>query len=247
MGQYNREEDVTAEDAVMFGREVKKYNHPAFGLIRKSVYTGSRVAFGSPIVSNDFISISVTKATHVCGSGSESYDPASEVFSAILTKAQWADFISTNNSGVGTPCTLRHVCDGDLVGIPEISNPRYNSQDYHQMVKDTAQKSTERLNQLNQQLIDEINGKASKTRLREIQREINIELSNLPSNIAYTVQVAEEAMTDVANEIAISAKSKIENYAQDRGLDQVAVAELNQITFNPSKKRDISLEKKYPL
>ncbi|MFN4189219.1 MAG: hypothetical protein ACK4FN_14780, partial [Acinetobacter johnsonii] len=67
------------------------------------------------------------------------------------------------------------------------------------------------------------------------------------SNIAYTVQVAEEAMTDVANEIAISAKSKIENYAQDRGLDQVAVAELNQITFNPSKKRDISLEKKYPL
>ncbi len=75
----------------------------------------------------------------------------------------------------------------------------------------------------------EINGKASKVRLREIQRQIDVELSNMPSNMAFTIQVAEEKMIQVADEITMVAQSKIANYANEQGLGQIDVAELKQI------------------
>lgn len=231
MGKQNHEEDVTVKDGLNCNRPAKIYEHPAFGLIRKSVYTGSRAAFGSPLITDEFISITITRATHECTATSEYYNPSEEMGSVVLTKAQWADFISTSNSGIGTPCTLKHIREGDLIGVPEISDPRYNSKDYYEHVKGTAQKSTDRLKLLNKELIDEINGKASKVRLREIQRQISVEVQNLPSNLAYAVQIAEESMNEVADQIAISAKSKIEAYAYSQGLEQVDVGQLTQITY----------------
>lgn len=229
MSKHNNEQEVQVEIGSNCGRESKKYTHPAFGLIKRNVYTGKRNTFGSPLETDEFFSITVTKATHECTRTSEMHHPEEEMLSVILTASQWANFITTSNSGVGTPCTLRHVRQGDLESVPEISNPRYNSTDYYEQVKDIAKKTTERLKQLNAELMAEINGKASKVRLREIQRQIDVELSNMPSNMAFTIQVAEEKMIQVADEITMVAQSKIANYANEQGLGQIDVAELKQI------------------
>lgn len=217
MGKKTQE--VTMENSVFVGKESQNFNHPAFGLIKRNVYSGATTVFGSPVQSDELISITVTSAEHIHTNSSDTYNPLSTELSVIVNKSQWADLISTSNSGVGTPCTIQYRRTGDLENVPEIANPRYFSKDYNERVKQSAKAATERLVSLNKNLIEEINGKASKVRLKEIQRLIDIELKNLPANLAFTVDIAEESMTEIANEIAVNAKSKIESYAESKGVN----------------------------
>lgn len=237
MSRHQNAEKVVAVNGNVAGQASTTFTHPAFGLIQKNVYTGKCNLFGSSFEMDEVYAITIKTASHLCTSFSENYNPDENVVKILLSKQQWVDFVTTSNSGVGTPCTLKYMRTGEMKEVPDFDDIRYNSKDYYQQVKDKANAATSRLTQLNSELMAEINGKASKTRLREIQRQIDIEVQNLPSNLAFTVQVAEEAMNDVAHEITIAAKSKIENYAQVHGIDNAKIESVgfNAITFSQHK------------
>ncbi len=100
------------------GDDSKRFNHPAFGQIRASRVQGTTALYGSDFLHHAFVTIAISRSELNRDLSHDWHFGAEELIEVNLSEAQWASFVSTLNSGSGTPCTIDHI-DGVLMpGIP---------------------------------------------------------------------------------------------------------------------------------
>lgn len=87
--------------------------HEADALLRIARVQGSMNLFGSPIRPLHFITLEVNQAERHQGLGHTRYYPGKLVLEIAMSEVQFAEAITTLNSGVGTPCTLRYSRSGE--------------------------------------------------------------------------------------------------------------------------------------
>jgi hypothetical protein len=95
-------------------------SHPAFAQISASRVSSSpgAVLYGSGFKHTHFIVVTIKRSELSRNLNDDSYFAGEELINVWVSEAQWATFLSTLNSGGGTPCTL-HWFNGDYVpGIP---------------------------------------------------------------------------------------------------------------------------------
>jgi hypothetical protein len=108
--------------------------HPAYAQISASRVQGNATLYGSEFNHQHYITISI-KASELHRSLNRDWHFAKKEYIEVsLSEAQWATFISTPNSGSGTPCTLSHF-KGEL--IPEIKRVKHTKDKFtHELGED---------------------------------------------------------------------------------------------------------------
>jgi hypothetical protein len=86
--------------------------HESYGLVTWSRVQGKARLFGSPIEPNHFISLRVSDGVRRHGLGDSRYSDGKIQVEIQMSETQFAEFITTPNRGVGTPCTYRYKREG---------------------------------------------------------------------------------------------------------------------------------------
>lgn len=193
--------------------------HPAFGILKMNVtQTGGLGAtlFGSNLKHNSYMHFQLQIGEEVRENEadvrySKSYDKSVKPLIADFSMSmnQFVNLITTPNTGEGVPCTLNYYSTGSLFKAPTIDMSENENManrikdDIHRAMSDESAKFHEVLNTINE-LVSK--GKAGKKDLTELSRNLTSLITNLPSNLEYSVSLAEEAVDKM---IAVS-KCEIE-------------------------------------
>lgn len=93
------------------------FKHPAFGQIIVSRVSGSRHLYGSDFGHNSYMSIKICRSEMHRDLYRDWPRAREELIEVNLSEAQWATFVSSQNIGEGTPCTIAREAGVGL--IPE--------------------------------------------------------------------------------------------------------------------------------
>lgn len=89
--------------------------HPSFGLVRLARIQGRTQLFGSSLDHHDgYVELSISEGIRCrSGHGYDFYHSGRKLIDIMLSEAQFAQMITTWNSGNGVPCTIDHVAGED--------------------------------------------------------------------------------------------------------------------------------------
>ena len=211
------------------------FTHPAYGSISASRVTGASMLYGSDFEHQNTVRVRIGPATWRRNLNQDwHHGSLSSYIEVELSEAQWATFVSTLNSGSGTPCTITER-DGRLVpGLP----PPDPKQDVFKA--EVAGKLNHALQVLNEALAaidaESLSG-AAKTRLKAKVEKAKQELKD---NLPFVIDSFGEHVEDKIEEAKVEIEAHLQHAIVTRGLQAlegarpVALPEpLADIAVNP--------------
>ncbi len=206
------------------GGKCEVYKHPAYGTVSLGVITGGDTTlFGSDIRHHQRIRISVQRAKLNRNLSNDwVHGDTSPLVEFEMSHAQFAEFITSVGRGGGTPCTLIYAPSSkeSVERMPGIENIESKHELFRREIKESAQRQTESINDAIKKLGDLIDsGKVGKKELAGIHRQIAASVTNLPSNMAFVVAQAEEALEAATTHSKIEVETYIRYAVQRAGLD----------------------------
>lgn len=205
------------------------YSHDAFGTVNLSVITGGNDAlFGSDLKHGQRVRISVQRATldrslsndWIHGSGRTT----SHLVTFEMSHTQFAQFITSNGNGGGTPVTLRYA---PAPGTPTQEMPGIKAIEtkadmFRREIQDSASKQLQFLqNEVTRLGAMLEGGKMSVKDARDMHRNMTILMGNMPGNMAFVVNQAEKALETAQMAAKIEIEAYIDHAARRIGLDNI--------------------------
>ena len=186
--------------------------HPSFAQIAASRVSSNpgAVMYGSKLRHGRYIMITISESELHRSINSDRYHDRKQLIRVRLTETQFAEFITTLNSGGGAPCTIeRHngVAIPDPPFRDEIGTVRNEFAAKAKEVSKTLADAQRRL-----QAMIAPGGKASKAELNELQNEIDKAVREIGANMPYMAECFVETMEEVVTD----AKATIESFAAER-------------------------------
>jgi hypothetical protein len=207
--------------------DAERLTHEAFATATvTTIHGGSATLFGSDIGHSDRICISVQRA-HVTRDLSRDWI-GSSVYPIIefeMSHAQFAQFITSNGNGTGTPVTLRYAPSKDSKAemVPGIEKIETKHETFKREIKDASKKRLSAIASSIDKLGDLIaTGKAKITDLRAIHNALKNDSEQLPGSMAFVVGSAEEALEKATGDAKIEVEAYITATAQRIGLEQIS-------------------------
>lgn len=233
-----QEQQATVTAGEFCGSDCDTYEHPAFGVITLSSPTGGRGAlFGSDLRHNGCMRITVSTAKLKRNLGRDWIFGDKQLLEVELSFSQFAQFITSQGKGDGTPATLRWIRGEGI--LPDIVLPQTKHETHRKEVQESAKKALEHMREQIGRLGELIeSGKAGKKDLKEIHRSLQIVSENMPSNLAFAVESAEEALEKATSDAKIEVESYIDIAARRIGLE--AAQTLGLLPNRESEKDDAS-------
>jgi len=93
--------------------------HPAFGQISAHRISGHSVLYGSDFRHNASVRIRIARSKNRRNLSHDWHHAEQELIEVEVSEAQWATFISSMNTGDGTPCTILQVQGEQMPGLPD--------------------------------------------------------------------------------------------------------------------------------
>jgi ElaB/YqjD/DUF883 family membrane-anchored ribosome-binding protein len=220
------------------------YEHDAFATINMTTRTGgNRALFGSDTAHNQTVCISIQRAKldrHL--SRDWIHGETMPIIEIEMSHSQFAQFITSNGNGSGTPCTLAYA---PAVGtptecMPGISPIESKTETFRREIKESASKQIEKIQAEIKKLGDLIeSGKTSKKELRELQFNLKNQVENLPDNMEFTVKQAEKALESATNHAKIEIEAFLDHTHRKIGM---AAAEKMGWLTNKEGEKNINLD-----
>lgn len=194
-------------------------SHPAFGLIKLSKCRGNQgQMFGNSIPNcRSFVSISIHQATRQ-HDGYDTYLPGEEIVRLNMSEAQFAEMMSTWNSGTGTPVTIRSF---NGKSVPDIEEERMEAD----RVRDHFLKESELAIQSIRAAKRDINELLNKKSLTRADRDaIRDAVRKVESWASDSAPFIAELFDEAAKKTVSNAKIEINAFARNSligaGMDQ---------------------------
>ena len=220
----------TATDGTFAGDSKTRYDHPAFGKVVLSHTTGNVTLFGSDVVNHGSMCISLYRA-HLDRHLNSDYVGEDQIICQFeLSAAQFAQFITSQGSGSGTPCTLSYgpAVDAKIVNYPAIEKIESKMDMHRREVRESA---SEQINKIKKSF-DAVNAlmdspSIPKKAMKEALFDLKCMIDNTPSNMESSVASAEKALEKAVSD----AKIEIESYVglNTRRLGIKSLEQLGQI------------------
>lgn len=188
--------------------------HPSFGMVRLSRRNSrGTVLFGSSITHNEIIAITIAKGNVDRDLNREWYHAGDELVEIEMSANQFAEFITTPNTGSGIPCTLRHVGRERMPEPPYESKKDMFSREFEIKMKNISSDLTENLKIAKQILEKPSIGKGDREELIKLFEKF---ISNVGSNIPFM----EKSFVEQMDKTVTEAKAEIDAFIHRRITDE---------------------------
>lgn len=211
----NIEEEKKSNDDVYF-------EHPSFGMIGFSrVSGGDGTLFGSSIKHNDKIMMQIKHAKQHRTLHHDYYHGKGTIIEIEMSYSQFAECITSLNTGSGVPCTLRFTEQAG--NIPMIANPEMKRDQIVKEFQDTIAKAMEQTQAQIKAIQDTLDtGKTFGVKTRkEIIKNLEMVQNNIGTNLDFCMKQFNEQM----DKTIVEAKGEIETFCQNK-LNAIAQATL---------------------
>lgn len=184
--------------------------HPSYGMI--GIYRtsggGKRRLFGSSIADHQHtIHIRLVQAERRHGLGRDWYYGHNLLVDVELSAMQFAEFVTTPNSGNGVPCTIRY-----LPG-KEIPNPPQNVQVEADKVQQSFKQDMKAIGKKLEDLITKVNDTLDKKNIGVKDRDaIRQDVAMLAQKITSDLPFMLSQFTEATQKITSTAKAEIEAF-----------------------------------
>lgn len=219
----SRAEQHPVESKPRWGEGVR-HDHPAFGTIVMTTRTGSASLFGSDLRHGQAVSITISRA-HMRRDSRDWIHSDEVLLELEMSHAQFAQFITSNGNGTGTPVTLRYAAEpgSRLQDIPRIKPIEQRAES---MRKEIQKQVREQIEEIRKEIAElramADSGKVGIKDLRAKLHTLACHTDNLPANLAYHVECAEEAMEKVVSDAKIEVEAHVSLTARRLGLENIA-------------------------
>lgn len=187
--------------------------HPAYGQIGASRVTGRHQLYGSDFEHHSFVKIAIRASSLCRGLSRDYYATGDEYIEVALTESQWAEFLTTLNSGLGTPCTVEFVRGvGELPGIERTVDRRAQ---FASEVKKDVQRSLGNLDKVLKMIDESSIGKAKK---EELIMAAKLARQDIESNIPFVAKSFEEHMETQVQRAKTEIHAYVGNAIQRAGI-----------------------------
>jgi len=115
-------------------------DHPSFGFCRFSRVSGGRSnLYGSSIEHQHYIELTIGHSSHIRHLSYDRYHPREEIVQVAMSENQFAELITSLNSGSGVPCTIQSTenCH-DVPQAPPLSKRQQINDEFDKTMKNAA-------------------------------------------------------------------------------------------------------------
>lgn len=204
-------------------------SHESFGLLHFQRVSGGARLFGSHLPHHQhYITMSVSRAKVCHNLSYDRYHPQGEIIEIALSAAQFAEAITSLNSGVGSPCTIKHIDHVVMEGVPD------EAQAEHKKIRDGFEEDIEdvatSLEEARDRFAEILQGKSiTKAKGKEMLSILAKAAQELRHNAPFVVNQFRES----ADRVVTAAKTEVEAYTmlvlQRAGMDAIASGNLPQL------------------
>lgn len=204
-------------------------SHPSFGVIGVSRVNGQASLFDSDVKHGHFIEITISEAKkHRTGFTHESVMGGKEMAKVRMSFAQFAQFITTQNVGSGTPCTIARVIGDEKRpwatrwgGRPDPPDPKPFIDKFKQVGKDRAQNIVDNIDKATDAVLRLLHGtdKPTKANLKSAADALSYARTDVNNNLPYLVECLEEEMETKLSNAVTEFESYVSSSLQDKGLE----------------------------
>ena len=185
--------------------------HESYGLVRLSRTNGRMNLFGSPIVPNHFMTLVIEEGRQYHGLGTDREMGGPTIVEIAMSEMQFAELITTPNSGCGTPCTLVYAREGETVKRfqqppAQVSEASRTREEFRKRVSDRMADMEAAKDRI-EKLMEE--GSLSSKRRKEISSEIESLMCLFTSSAPFFMERFEEN----AAKVVATAKAEISAHA----------------------------------
>ena len=202
--------------------------HPAFGLIGAfRISGGDGVLFDSDIRHQHSIVVRVSTATRKRDLHHDWIHQKREFLEVQMSEAQWASFVSSMNSGSGTPCTIRHREDDYMIdAVPYQPRLAESLREVHEATAKTFGAIADALAAY-QKVLDDTGGAAER---RKALSWLHTTVDHTSGNLDF----AAKSMAETAENVVQRAKADVEAFVTAQavrlGLDPIELASPLELT-----------------
>ena len=179
--------------------ERDKTEHPSFGFIRASRVQGHKTLFDSALKHQHYIEVEIGNS-YTERAFNQNYVYANSMRGLItisMSESQFAQFITSMNTGSGAPCTLTYV-DGERVPDPPVE--QNTKERFADEVRAKGEQIISRLDAAMQE-VDALllSGKATKANLKSVKDKVAGLKSELTSNMPFMIDQFSESVEKITD------------------------------------------------
>jgi hypothetical protein len=179
-----------------------KKQHESYGMIDICRFTGNGSQyFGSDLIHNGGVSISISNAEKVTKLSSDWYHSREELIRVEMSHNQFVDAITSGMNTSGVPCTIKRYANNRVEQKNHVEDKK---EQFSNDMKDTHVEYKKRIDGI----LELLEGNIGKRKASEIKHELEVLKSHISSNTNFVMGCFNEAMEKSVTE----AKHSISNY-----------------------------------
>lgn len=204
-------------------------SHPSYGIIGVSRVQGKTSLFDSDVTHGHFIEITLHEAERInSGFTHEFVHARARMMKVRMSFAQYAQMITTQNVGDGTPCTINYVSGDENKpyvtrwgGRPEPPDPKPFIDKFKQVGKERAQRILDNIDKATEGLQKLFDGtdKPTKVNLKAATDAMAAARQDVKSNLPYLMECLEEEMEVKLSNAVTEFESYVSSSLQEKGLE----------------------------
>lgn len=209
-------------------RDGTEYSHPSYGIVRFNRSHGTaRDLFGSSISHQNIMSLTISRCTMIRDLNYDRYHPREELIEIEMSENQFAQLVSSVNSGSGTPCTIRKTESEWMVpGATSVSERKRINSEFSAMMREVTEKLQHASNAVDKLLASK---SITKAELRVVQEDIFKANQHIASNASFIHsqfnRACDDTVTEARAEIEIAFQSLIGRLGNQKLIDMIGVTE----------------------
>lgn len=225
MARDDKRPDVVESDGAGGCSELT-YSHPAFGVVTLGNPRGAaKHLFGSDVKHNECMSIEIKRAVMKRGLSNDWIHGRETLAVIELSHHQFAQFITSQGQGNGTPCTIRYCAPSGsgIEAMPGIEMPETKHETFRREIEESARESVSAISEQIRRLGEMIDsGKISKVELRKMHADLGRNASQLGGSLGFVVEQAQEALEKATTSAKIEVEAYISNAARRIGMQHLS-------------------------
>lgn len=203
-----------------------RFDHPSYAVMRISNPQGGNVhLFGSDMKHDSRISIQICPANLKRSLHTDwIHGDSMPIVEVEMTHAQFVAAIQSNGSYTGTPVTLRtapKTRNLDIEQVPYIEALESNHDMLKSEIEESVRKAVEKISSISSELINAIEEKKGIKLLRDLAKSLDINIGNLPVNMGFSVDMAQEAIAKKKHDAQIEIEAMLEMKVRRIGIEAI--------------------------